>query len=758
VWRVDLRIGRQPRIRQQGSGRRRPAPARRARAAISGLVLGAALAAVPAPSGGSAAAGSTRPAAPARLPPALDPVIVAYPAAVAAPLEQLQRAIGHYDEEAYGAALTALPAPAAAARTAVPDLVLLYRAKAELALERLDEALADFRRLVTRHPASPYVREAILGQAQALLKLRDPDGALTALGGEAGDEGADVTYYRARALEDGGRRSEALALYRRVYGTYALAPVADLAGQRLLALAPRHLEEPGGYAFALERARNLLRGGRSAEAQKLLSRLGAVVPTDHARADQRLLLLGEAEYNLGRARVALPLLRRIGPEDPERHAAAVHWIGAACRRTRDVDGLLAARDQALESHPRSAWTEKLLYSVATYYDVAGEDDRARKAYEAIVSRFPAGEHAQRARWKAALYAYLSGEYDEALRGFWGYLSAAPDAAGAGAPLFWLARSCERLGDLGRAAYFYGRAQALSARSYYGTEARAAIGRLARRSRSWPQLSVTGFDAGRAERFVEQLEVPAPRLGAPSAEATGIIERARQLASAGLPDVALAELRAALDRLPDRAALSYVMARVYESKNDHYGVIVTLRRAFPQYLDQAEAALPEQVWRLLFPVRHLAVIAAESGKYRIAPSLVLGLIRQESAFREDARSRANARGLMQLLPGTGRAVARRVREPRYNVQKLYKPETNIALGVRHLHTLLERYGGRRELALAAYNAGESRIDAWMQAFGTDDLAQFVEQIPFSETRGYVKQVLSNQAHYERLTGASAASGQ
>jgi soluble lytic murein transglycosylase len=153
------------------------------------------------------------------------------------------------------------------------------------------------------------------------------------------------------------------------------------------------------------------------------------------------------------------------------------------------------------------------------------------------------------------------------------------------------------------------------------------------------------------------------------------------------------------------------------------------------------------------VRHWEIISAQAAKNDLSPTLILGIIRQESAFNEKARSSANARGLMQILPSTAKRIVRQARIKRYSVQKLYQPETNIVLGAQCLTSLLQRYG-KPELALAAYNAGGSRVDRWLKEFGNVDMPEFVEQIPFSETRGYVKQVLSNQAIYGLLTSSAA----
>jgi soluble lytic murein transglycosylase len=191
----------------------------------------------------------------------------------------------------------------------------------------------------------------------------------------------------------------------------------------------------------------------------------------------------------------------------------------------------------------------------------------------------------------------------------------------------------------------------------------------------------------------------------------------------------------------------MMSRLYQERDEFNESITCLHSAFPDYNGRPNESLPDEVWQLLFPVRHWGIISAQATETRTDPNLILGLIRQESGFEADARSRANARGLMQVLPSTGRKLARRS-VPRFNSKKLFQADTNIILGTKYLASLLQVYG-KEELALAAYNAGDSRVDRWLQAFGKLDMVEFVEQIPFSETRNYVKQVLSNKAHYNIL---------
>jgi soluble lytic murein transglycosylase len=119
---------------------------------------------------------------------------------------------------------------------------------------------------------------------------------------------------------------------------------------------------------------------------------------------------------------------------------------------------------------------------------------------------------------------------------------------------------------------------------------------------------------------------------------------------------------------------------------------------------------------------------------------------------DVRSRAGAIGLMQLMPATGREVARQIRLPYSGVHTLTQPESNIRLGTSYLGRMAQRYGGNAVLATAAYNAGPHRVDRWLPESGSIDARVWIENIPFNETRKYVKRVLAAQTIFHwRMTG-------
>ncbi len=138
--------------------------------------------------------------------------------------------------------------------------------------------------------------------------------------------------------------------------------------------------------------------------------------------------------------------------------------------------------------------------------------------------------------------------------------------------------------------------------------------------------------------------------------------------------------------------------------------------------------------------------------RIEPTWAYGIARSESLFMRDVRSSAGAIGLMQLMPATGKQVAKQISLPYAGLATLTDPESNIRLGTSYLGQMIERFGGNAVLATAAYNAGPHRVDSWLPQEGTEDARTWIENIPFNETRKYVRRVLAAQAIFHwRMTG-------
>jgi soluble lytic murein transglycosylase len=148
-----------------------------------------------------------------------------------------------------------------------------------------------------------------------------------------------------------------------------------------------------------------------------------------------------------------------------------------------------------------------------------------------------------------------------------------------------------------------------------------------------------------------------------------------------------------------------------------------------------------------------MVTRESDTARIPTALTWAVMREESAFNPEAKSVANAIGLMQLMAGTARLVAHDTDLP-FDEQALHRPDVSIALGTRLLSELRTSFPLHPAFAIAAYNGGSNAVRRWLQQHGADDFDVFVERIPFDETRNYVKKVLSSEAAYAYLYNPAA----
>jgi soluble lytic murein transglycosylase len=155
--------------------------------------------------------------------------------------------------------------------------------------------------------------------------------------------------------------------------------------------------------------------------------------------------------------------------------------------------------------------------------------------------------------------------------------------------------------------------------------------------------------------------------------------------------------------------------------------------------------------LRFPVAHEEEVARNASDQGLEPAMVLAMIRQESAFKIDAASPKGARGLMQLMPATGRRVARSVGVPLKRRSELFDPAVNVKLGTVYFRRLLDRTQGNHVLALGAYNAGPKKVQAWRPQSGSVPADVWIENIAYTETREYVKSVLAYTVVYEHRLG-------
>ena len=219
---------------------------------------------------------------------------------------------------------------------------------------------------------------------------------------------------------------------------------------------------------------------------------------------------------------------------------------------------------------------------------------------------------------------------------------------------------------------------------------------------------------------------------------------------GLVEDAWLELESVVQRAVGDTVRLYGFSNAYVRDERYHLALRIFRRHFASLAVSGDPALPRTFWEMLYPLGWRDDVARTARGAGLDPFLVAAVVREESSYYPRAVSRAGARGLMQLMPDTARTLAPRIGLSWDGVDMLEEPRANLEMGTLFLAALLREFGDPR-LALAAYNAGPTRVRAWWRDRRTSDLEAWVEQIPFDETRHYVKRVLLSWQEYKRIYG-------
>ena len=332
-----------------------------------------------------------------------------------------------------------------------------------------------------------------------------------------------------------------------------------------------------------------------------------------------------------------------------------------------------------------------------------------------------------------------GRNADAKTGFEKQIEIYPDSTEIPAALYWRGRLAEEEGDAAMASAFYQKVSDRFRNYYYGPLARERLGKL--KVSDPPHYAILDH--------VPAINGMPAITDDPPPEDDLRVEKARLLENGGLLDFAARELKAAAE---DAKAtwLPAETARMYQDAGRYDIAVETLKRAVPNYFAVDLSALPRPYWEALFPKPYWPDLKRFSDANGLDPYLVASLIRQESEFNPNAVSNKNAVGLMQLLPRVGKGVAKQVKLKHFSAPQLFTPAVNLQLGTRYFRSMVDQFGGF-EYALAAYNAGDDRVRDWQSAGKYRDIQEFVESIPFTETREYVQAIMRNANVYRQLYG-------
>ena len=626
-----------------------------------------------------------------------------------------------------------------AAQSRLPNLADYagyWEAVAENELRQFAEIEQRLGPVWNRAPASPLIANAAELAVHSYLETSQPEKALMLITQHLTDlTEPHAELLLARSYEADKNLAAAAVHYQKIYIEF---PLSKEASEAQGALERYPVTQP---QVLLARGLKLIECGDYARARKELTSL--LPQLSGADLDLARVRIGAAQYQAReykQARDYLESFQASGEPEAER----LYYLLECARRLDRVDEMNGILDRLSKSYAQSGWRLRAMLTAASYYSSHNQRDAAEPLYQACYESFPKDPQTAQCQWKVAWAEYLrnpsnaAGLLQDHLRHY-------PDSDHASTALYFLGRIAESKADRGAARVFYEALNQKYPNYYYATLARdrlrqASIAASAPTAETVQFLSGIQFPTrGTAANFVATSATKAR------------IDRAELLAQAGLSDLAEGELRfgAKTDGQPELIALE--LADLANRREAPDQAIRYIKRYAPGYMAMSLDTAPEKFWRLAFPLPYRKALEDYCRERSLDPFVVAALIRQESEFNIKATSRASARGLTQIMPATGRELSRKLKIPRYRTSMLYSADTNLKLGTYYLKALFDQLQGKWEETLASYNAGKSRVNSWVSASNYHEPAEFVESIPFNETRLYVQSVLRNAEVYRRIYG-------
>ncbi len=659
-------------------------------------------------------------------------------------LAKLLRARIRFENKDYAGAAEILKSDVLAKQSKVADYAIWLRGRSLQSGGQHTEAMREFEKLWLEYPDSLRAADAKVLWAESAVS----SGAANRVASELADliaaKDPRALIAAARAYEAAGDQPNAVALYRRSYFFGAGTEQGKEAESKLTALAqpltPQNAEEIAERAENLHAARNWV------EAEKAFAELAARFPA--AQTNALLLKRMDTYSGLKRMADAQSTFNAIPASAPEKERA-YYDLAVDYARSRMWPDARRVAAEIRQKYPAGKLTPKAWVDAGMAARDAKNKGEEQYFLGSALANYPGAVEVAGAQFELAWMAHEANDYQRSSQLLVEHLAryVDKDTTNRGKAGYWAARDSERAGKTEAACDLYEAVIYRYSANWYGYIAQQRLGALNANGKceSVGRLLDASSDVGRAVRNLKTVTV-APETSGPGEAARA--EKSDDLSTIGLFDWAMDELKEAKKTAQESPRINLALAKHYRMKGDNVNALLALAKSYPDYSQMFPEEMGREEWDIFYPHVAWDQIAAWAKNRNLDLYQVAGLIRQESVFNPRAASHAKAYGLMQLILPTARSVARKYGSTAtITIDALFQPALNIELGTAYMRDQLDKFG-RIEYMAVAYNAGPGRVPQWRATLPLE-MDEFVEAIPFRETKGYVQGVIRNAAQYRRL---------
>ena len=652
-------------------------------------------------------------------------------------LARLLRARIRFENKDFAGAAALLNSDDFARKTKVGDYALWLRGQALQASGNFADAISVYEKLEREHPATIHLDDSKLQRAEALIRSGQPAAVLMLLDDLNSDKNAKALLITAKAYEANGDQANAIKFYRDVYFYGAGSDAAKEAEIKLSSLAQPLT--PSNADEARARADKLLVWKNYVEADKAYSGLAANFSSALTPATNLDRLEASANAkNMTNALVAFNAIPASAKEKEEAYYELVIGYG----KNRLWPQARQYAEELKQKFPSGALTPKTWVDAG--YAARDAKNKGEENYflQTALTAWPNAVEVAGAQFELAWMEHENKNFARSSQMFIEHLAryVDKDTTNRGKAGYWAARDSERAGKTAEACALYDAVIYRYSANWYGYLAQQRVAAM-----SCPDSRNLDPQVAKAVANLKTVTVAAETSTAKEIERAA---KSDQLSTIGLFDWAIDELEEAKKTAQNSPKINLALARHYRFKGDNVNALLALAKSYPDYSQMFPEEMGRDEWEIFYPLIAWNDIRKWATQRRLDPYQVAGLIRQESVFNPRAASHANAYGLMQLIMPTAKSVARKYGAASPNsVSDLFQPALNIELGTAYMRDQLDKYG-RIEYMAVAYNAGPGRVAPWRASLPLE-IDEFVEAIPFRETKGYVQGVIRNAAQYRRL---------
>jgi tRNA dimethylallyltransferase len=625
----------------------------------------------------------------------------------------------------------------------------------EAALKQVTHLLKNFPKTIT-YP------QAQLLHADILKKLGKTEQAISALGqadqwisknsatDKLQESLAEIISQQAELHLELGQNSKAYTLYRKLFIQHPADPITlqVLPEMKRLRALPDVAPAPISYNERAIRIKNLLGGARF---EQVIQEIQESYPPGSQMPEKYYFYLAQAYQSLKKRAEANQTLKTFLKRYPKHRRAdeAQYQIGRNLWNLGKDQAAIDFLKKSKKKNKVSNVSIKSQFIIGRIYEGNKQNSQALKQYNHVVAQFGNAEYAQWAAWRMGWIHYLSNQYQKAHDQFKENARHYPKGDFIEYNLYWQGKSLETLGKKEAAHKFYRDVAQNYPYTYYGIRARERVNTY---SAPVPSARETPYRVKKIALTNEKK--PPVQLDRPLvAEERIHHSKAVEMTQLGFYENAKREISSLQKSVRKNLAGVMWLSSLYNEARA-FSESVRLLHLYRDYRSKhGEKDLSEQFWKYFFPLAYAETIQEASRRYDIDPYFVKGLIRQESLFDAKALSSAGARGVMQIMPETGkRLYASDPNDQLYDKDLLFDPDLNIQLGIKYLSQLHKKFGKNGTHILISYNAGPHVLKKWLKRFrNIKDPDVFIESIPYPETRGYVKHVSRNHGVYKQLYG-------